>query len=230
MEVIVLAGGLGTRLASVVSDVPKPMAPVAGRPFLLYILDDLIDQGATRIVLAVCHMREVIMEAVGDSYRGVPVVYSIETTPLGTGGGIRRALELCREDRVNVVNGDSYFQVDLQKFQAVTVEHGWNLAIAVKEMKDYSRYGQVVVDADGFVTAFLEKQHCDAGYINGGIYCLNRTMLTAYPEAFSMERDCFPELVRQKEIGAVPFSGYFIDIGIPEDYEKAQSYFGGASL
>ena len=227
MEVIVLAGGLGTRLAGVVKDVPKPMAPVAGKPFLSYILDDLINQGATHIVLAVCHMREVIMEYVGYSYKGIAVDYSVETTPLGTGGGIRQALSFCHEAYVDVVNGDSYFQIDFQQFNQIAAAKGLQLSIAVKNMVDFSRYGQVVVDADGCVTAFLEKQYCAAGYINGGIYCLNRMLPKEYPEVFSMEQECFPVLVQRREIGAVAFDGYFIDIGIPKDYEEAQSYFGG---
>ena len=117
-EAIVLAGGFGTRLAHIVSDVPKPMAPVCGRPFLRFILDDLQKKGVERIILATGYKRECIEEFFGTHYRGMEIVYSPEDTPLGTGGAIKRALSLCREDWVAVLNGDTYFDVDFSTLDA----------------------------------------------------------------------------------------------------------------
>lgn len=226
MEVIILAGGFGTRLSSVVKDVPKPMAPIGDKPFLALLLDRFIRQGATHFVLAVCHKKEQIMDYFGDSYGGVPVDYSIEKTPLGTGGAIRQALKLCCQEWVTVVNGDSYFQVDLLDFQQIALDLGAPVCIAAKKMYDFSRYGQMIISDTGHVTAFLEKQPCAEGYINGGVYNVERTALEQYPEVFSMEEDCFPVLVKNRQVTAAVCDGYFIDIGIPEDYEKAQTYFG----
>ena len=179
MEAIVLAGGFGTRLAQVVKDVPKPMAPVAGKPFLQYVADDLINQGIDRIVFAVCYKKETIMDFFGDSYRDAAVLYSVETEPLLTGGAIRQSLELCREERVFVINGDTFFQVDLNAMRRTSRNTGKAVVIAVKEMRDFSRYGKVSVNDAMEVTAFHEKQYCAQGCINGGIYDIKRTALKA---------------------------------------------------
>ncbi len=225
MEAIVLAGGFGTRLSTVVQDVPKPMAPVAGRPFLEYILDDLVAHGITRIVLAVHYKKECIMEHFGDSYRNAEVLYSIEDTPLFTGGAVKKALELCQDSYVFVINGDTYFDVPLSDMALEAKKSGKPVTIAVKEMTNFSRYGRVAVDEHHLVTAFHEKEPCEIGYINGGIYYLSREVLTPYPQKFSMEVDCFPDLLRCGEIAAYESRGYFIDIGIPEDFYAAQDYF-----
>lgn len=226
MEAIVLAGGFGTRLAHVVSDVPKPMAPVAGKPFLEYILTDLVENGVSRIVLAVHHKKEIIMEHFGSDFCGVPVDYSVEEVPLKTGGAIKKALSLCKEERVLVINGDTFYQVPLNEMHTFAADRNVPVVIAVKEMTDFSRYGKVDVNENGLVTQFHEKEFCTRGYINGGIYDVARTALDAYPESFSIEEVCFPEMLKNDEIAAFPCDGYFIDIGIPEDYSKAQSDFG----
>lgn len=225
MEAIVLAGGFGTRLSTIVQDVPKPMAPVAGRPFLEYILDDLVAHGIARIVLAVHYKKECIMEHFGGSYRNAEVLYSIEDTPLFTGGAVKKALELCRDSYVFVINGDTYFDVALSDMALEAKKSGKPVTIAVKEMAHFSRYGRVAVDEHHIVTAFHEKEPCAIGYINGGIYYLSREILDPYPEKFSMEVDCFPALLRCSAIAAYESRGYFIDIGIPEDLYVAQDYF-----
>ena len=225
MEAIVLAGGFGTRLAHVVSDVPKPMAPVAGKPFLEYIMNDLVDCGVDHIVIAVHHKKETIMDHFGASFRGVSVEYSIEDTPLKTGGAIKKALAQCREDRVLVINGDTFYKVPLKEMHSFAAEKNVPIVIAVKEMTDFSRYGKVDVDGNDLVTQFHEKEFCERGYINGGIYCVERTALDTYPETFSIEESCFPELLKRGHIAAFRSNSYFIDIGIPEDFERAQADF-----
>ena len=227
MEAIILAGGFGTRLAQVVKDVPKPMAPVAGKPFLQYVADDLINQGVDQLVFAVCYKKECIMDYFGRKYRSTDVIYSVEAAPLLTGGAIRQALSLCRENRVFVVNGDTFFHVDLQALRRFSERSEKLITIAVREMWDFSRYGKVEVNENKEVTAFFEKQFCEHGYINGGIYDLQRISLNDCPLKFSMEDELFPSLLQSGQIGAFASDGLFIDIGIPEDYWRAQELFRG---
>lgn len=227
MEAIILAGGFGTRLAQVVKEVPKPMAPVAGRPFLQYVADDLIGQGVDRMLFAVCYKRETIMDFFGGNYRGVDIAYSVEREPLLTGGAIRQAVKDCREERVFVINGDTFFAVDLKAMRHFSEKTGKKVTIAVKGMQDFSRYGKVEINDAMEVTAFHEKQFCKQGYINGGVYDIKRAALADYPAKFSMETECFPELLKTREIAAFASDGMFIDIGIPEDYERAQTLFEG---
>lgn len=227
MEAIVLAGGFGTRLAQVVKDVPKPMADVAGRPFLAYIMENLIAQGINRIIMTVCYKKEYIMDYFGDAYKGVRIIYSVEETPLFTGGAIKKAIGLCGDDRVLIINGDTFFSVDLQRMRAFSRKKDTEVVIAVKELANFDRYGQVEMDERQIVTAFYEKAPCKKGWINGGIYDLKVDCLEEYPEIFSLENDCFPILLRDKQIYAYPSDGFFIDIGIPEDYYAAQHIFEG---
>ena len=226
MEAIVLAGGFGTRLRHVVSDVPKPMAPVAGRPFLRYVLNELTERGVDRIVLAVGYMREAIMEGFGDAYRGAKLIYSPEDTPLFTGGAVKKALELCLDDEVFVVNGDTLFEVDLAEMADFYREKNADFVMAVRPMHDFDRYGTVVMDQNGRIERFLEKRHMKEGLINGGIYLMKKEFLRNVPEeAFSLEKDVLERYVHKKRFYAFVSDGYFIDIGVPDDYKKAQYDF-----
>ncbi len=227
MEAVILAGGFGTRLAEVVKDVPKPMAPVAGRPFLEYILDELLRQGVNRTVLAVGYKKEAIINHFRQEYRGMQLLYSVEAMPLFTGGAIRQALSLCREERVFVINGDTYFQTNLTNMRNYSEKRLGHAVMAVKELRNFSRYGAVEFDTDGLAMAITEKAFCTHGYINGGVYDLPRQMLETYPERFSLENDCFPQILEKKVLSCYVSEGEFIDIGIPEDYYRAQTLFGG---
>lgn len=218
MEAIVLAGGFGTRLAHIISDVPKPMAPVCGRPFLRFILDDLQSKGIERVILAVGYLHDIIYNFFGNQYRGMEILYSLEDTPLFTGGAIKKALELCKEDRVLVVNGDTYFEADIQKMYAIEAP----LVMAVKRLKNFSRYGTVLVE-QGNITGFKEKQPCTEGLINGGIYLIRRNLLRNIAKTrFSFETEILEAYYKDISIVAIESEGYFIDIGIPEDYAIAQ--------
>ena len=221
MEVIVLAGGLGTRLRSVVHEIPKCLAPVAGKPFLGYLLDWLVSQGADHVVFSVGYLREQVIDYVQSQDWPFTYDFAIEETPLGTGGGIRLSLEKCRENQVFVVNGDTFFPVDLKAmpcFHAIT--------LALKPMKDFDRYGAVEVRRASAlqVIAFHEKAHCGEGLINGGVYAIdrNRLDLSSLPEKFSFEKEVLEPGAAIGEIGGWVSDAYFIDIGIPEDYQKAQ--------
>ena len=225
MEAIVLAGGLGTRLSSVVSEVPKPMAPVCGRPFLRYVLDELFSQGCESVVLAVGYLHEQISEYFGDVYKGMSIRYSIEDAPLGTGGAIRQALEMCSEEIVFVLHGDSFLEIDLRCLEDTLRAHpSAEAALAIKRMEQFDRYGSLEVE-DGIVQSFREKAYCDEGLINGGAYALRRRALASMPESFSMEQDYLERYVSRGVLAACETDGFFLDIGIPDDYERAQKEF-----
>lgn len=224
-EAIVLAGGFGTRLAHVVSDVCKPMAPVAGRPFLRFIMDQLAAAGFDRVVVADGYRREQIEGFFGPTYRGMSIDYSPEETPLLTGGAVKRALNSCQSDWVFVLNGDTWLDVDFSAMEAAACDapEGVSAVIAVKRMRDFERYGTVDVGADGNLTAFHEKRPCEEGLINAGVYLLRRDALNNMPEKFSLESDYFERVVGEGALRAVECPGGFIDIGVPEDYELAQT-------
>lgn len=227
MEAIVLAGGFGTRLAKVVKDVPKPMAPVCGRPFLEYVLGALSNEGVGHIVLAVGYKKECVIDWFGSSFSGIPIDYSIEENPLYTGGAIKQALRLCSEERVITINGDTFFPVRLQKMRRFAEEEHSPAVVAVKKMERFSRYGAVCFDSAQYVTSFQEKRFCEIGYINGGAYDIERSVLDCFPDVFSLENDCLPYLAEQRCLRAFCDGADFLDIGIPEDYELAQRMFHG---
>ncbi|MEA2080637.1 MAG: nucleotidyltransferase family protein [Pseudomonadota bacterium] len=228
MKAIVLAGGLGTRLARVTSELPKPMAPIGSRPFLEYLLDYLVEQGTEQAVLAVSHKWEVIRGYFGDTYRGMSLNYSLEEEPLGTGGAIRQALETIPDDEVIVLNGDTLFHLDLEAFAAAHHRGKVLLTIALKQVADCGRFGRVKISDNGVITEFLEKSTNGSGWINGGIYMLNRRLLVDFPMPvkFSFEQDLIEPNIACIRPVAFQSNAYFIDIGVPEDYERAQSEIG----
>ena len=220
MEAIILAGGKGTRLKSVVADVPKPMAPIAGRPFLCYLLDNLSDANFDRVILSVGYKREVIQKYFGSLYGKMRLEYYAEETPLGTGGAIKAALGRCNDDIVFVLNGDTLFQVDYAAMRRLHVAGQAPLTMAVKELTDFDRYGSLAIE-DGRITEFREKAFTERGFINGGIYLMARDLLHDAPEGnFSLEQDFL--MRRAVPMNAFLSEGYFLDIGIPEDYRRAQ--------
>lgn len=223
MEAIVLAGGFGTRLRQVLSDVPKPMAPINHQPFLRYVLDMLVAQGVDRIVIATGYMHEKIEEAFGASYRGAKLLYSQEDTPLLTGGAVKKALTLCTEESILIVNGDTFFEVNYQEMQKQMRVKNADFVIAVKHLQHFTRYGRLEFSSQGHVVKFIEKQPTDDGYINGGVYLMKRSFLNnELREAFSIEKDVMEIDTINRRIFAYPSEGYFLDIGVPEDYEHAQ--------
>jgi D-glycero-alpha-D-manno-heptose 1-phosphate guanylyltransferase len=220
MEVVILAGGFGTRLSHIVTDVSKPMAPINGEPFLKYLFEYLLKNGVTRIVLAVGYKSESIKDYFGDEYKGISIAYSTEDIPLGTGGAIKKAMEVCNEDDVFILNGDTYFGVNLAEMKAFHEMHSSKLTIAVKELSNFDRYGSVVIE-DDVIKEFVEKKPTEHGKINGGAYLLKKVIFDSISEvSFSFEK-----MVLEKgivNIYAYESEGYFTDIGVPEDYYKAQ--------
>lgn len=222
MEVIILAGGKGTRLQSLVSDVPKPMAPVNNRPFLEIILDSLVTQNVSTCVLSVGYKHHIIREYFGDFYKGITLKYAVEEAPLGTGGGIALAMQQCISENVFVINGDTYFPVPLESLKHMMEETSADIVIALKNMTDFDRYGSVELGKNNRVIRFIEKRKCADGYINGGIYLVkNDIFKTINKEIFSFENFLNEKIISLCIHGIL--SEYpFIDIGIPEDYHAAK--------
>jgi len=224
-EVVILAGGLGTRLRSEIgTNLPKPMAPVSGKPFLTYIMDRLAAAGAKRVLLAVGYHHEVIEAYFGTKYRSMEVVYSCEESPLGTGGAIRQAAEKAESEDFPVLNGDTLFDLDWAAFYAFHTEHKAPISVALREVEDTARYGSVETDG-AVLTAFREKaESTGRGLINGGVYAVNRAWLLQQklPEKFSFERDVLQAMVSQRLFCGKAFADYFVDMGIPADYQRAK--------
>ncbi|WP_238651029.1 nucleotidyltransferase family protein [Paenibacillus piscarius] len=225
MEAIILAGGFGTRLQTVVADVPKPMAPIAETPFLSYLLNYLYKYEVRRVILSTGYLSDKIYNYYGDSFKGnMELIYSVEQEPLGTGGGVLQALKHTTSDNCFIINGDTFFDVDLQKMMHQHNETIADMTIALKPMYDFDRYGTIELEQNR-VVAFQEKQPTDKGYINGGIYILNKDLLETFNlgPKFSLEADFLQKHYKVVDIRGFISSKYFIDIGIPEDYYRAQS-------
>ena len=227
-EAIILAGGRGTRLQNVVNDVPKSMAPVNGRPFLEYLLDYLDDNVFSHVVLSVGYMHEHIKDHFRNKYKSLDIEYAIENEPLGTGGAIKKSFDLIKDRRALVLNGDTMFRLNIERLSFFHQARGADISIVLREVKNVERYGSVIRDDEMRITGFNEKgtQHGE-GLINGGVYLINKSFFIKndFPEKFSIERDCFEKMVNSSSIYGIKCKQYFIDIGIPEDYQKAQNDF-----
>ncbi|MGB3077837.1 MAG: HAD-IIIA family hydrolase [Saprospiraceae bacterium] len=223
-EAIILAGGLGTRLQEAVPDLPKAMAPVAGHPFLTHVIRYLLAQGIERFIFSLGYKHEVIEEYLETEFPYLNYVIVLEQQPLGTGGAIKFALASSIERDVLIVNGDTLFSVDIDVLKEKHIQDQSECTIALKPMRHFDRYGVVETNDDGRVLRFIEKKFVEKGNINGGIYILNKVnfLKRTFPKVFSFEKDYLA-----KYVDTIPFYGivedkYFIDIGIPADFERAQ--------
>jgi len=230
-EAIILAGGLGTRLRSAVPDLPKCMAPVAGRPFLSYVIDSLRRQGVQRFVFSLGYLSEHIEQWLSEHYPTLDYTTVVEDEPLGTGGGILFALKATVSDQVLVANGDTLFTIDAGELAATHVETGAACTLALKRMHGFDRYGVVTLDGKR-IQGFEEKRFYEEGLINGGIYLVDKTQLLQrkLPQQFSFEKEFLEPAAQQGALSGVAFDGYFIDIGIPEDFARAQQELAAAPL
>lgn len=223
MEAVLLVGGLGTRLKSVVNDRPKPLADVCGRPFLEYLLLQLKRYGIAQIVMAVGYKGDMIQEYFGEGSRlGIHIEYSYEESQLGTAGAIKNALPYLSAEEFLVLNGDTFYEAAYGELISFYKESGVNMALVLRQVPDISRYGSVQVE-NHVVKGFNEKKTEQIpGTINGGIYLMKRSLLEYYvpqQQKYSLENEMIPAMLRNGEtIGAVVNEGYFIDIGVPEDY------------
>ena len=226
-ECVILVGGQGTRLRSVVQDIPKPMAGINGKPFLEYLLSFLNAQGCKRVVLSVGYKYEVIEQYFGNQYLNLKIDYAVEKEPLGTGGGIKNSLSFITQNDFFLLNGDSFFDVNLSQLSEFHTFNKSLVTLSVKEMHHVDRYGTLSIE-DGKIVSFNEKQPIEKGFINTGVYVVSKSVFEkAYipQEKFSFEKDILEENVSKLPFYAFQSDGYFIDIGIPEDYRKAQEDF-----
>lgn len=223
---LVLVGGLGTRLRPVLSDRPKPLAPVGDRPFVSRILDQLAAAGLREAVLCTGHLGDRVRETLGDRHGPLALRYSQEAAPLGTGGALRLAEPLTSGDTVLALNGDSYFGLPLAAYLDWHTRLGLDASLAIRRVEDSSRYGRVETDGEGRVTSFLEKtEGLGAGWINAGLYLFSREALRSLPEGrpLSLEREVLPSWVGH--LRSYPAEGPFLDIGTPESLEQASGFF-----
>jgi D-glycero-alpha-D-manno-heptose 1-phosphate guanylyltransferase len=226
VDAAILAGGFGTRLRSVVSDRPKVLAEVAGRPFITFLLDQLVTAGVRSVVLCTGYMADLVESTLGETYGPLKLHYSRETTPLGTGGAVRAAMPHLRSATVLVLNGDSYCQSDLTAFYAKHVERNAKASILLTHVPDAGRYGSVSTDTAGLVTEFAEKRpNAGPGWINAGFYLIERDLLAGIPEgqAVSIERDVFPQWIG-RGLNGVPIGQALLDIGTPESLAAATTF------
>ena len=228
MEVIILAGGFGTRLQSVVKNIPKPMAEINSKPFLEYLLQHLLKYGIKSIILSVGYQQDIIKNHFKNSYKDIPIKYSCEDKALGTGGAIKKALEVVDSttNRVFVVNGDTFFNLDLDELEKFNASLDSDITLSLKNMKNFDRYGSVEVDYN-IVKSFKEKKFYKEALINCGVYIIKKDIFKRVKTAdiFSFEEfleNCLEDI---KVSAYISNNSYFIDIGIPSDYKKAQIDF-----
>jgi D-glycero-alpha-D-manno-heptose 1-phosphate guanylyltransferase len=228
VEAIALVGGLGTRLRSMVPDVPKPLAPVGGRPFLAWVLDRLQASGVARTILATGHLAHMVEDAIGRDWKGMRIDYSVEDEPLGTGGAVAKALTLLEGREVHVLNGDTFLDYSLDALADRARSADALAGVALARVPDTARYGAMQLDGE-MVRGFSEKGRTGPGMINAGCYFLTEAALTRIPsgERFSFENDVLPDWVASGRVLGYADTDGFIDIGIAEDFIRAQSIFGG---
>ncbi len=226
---LLLAGGLGTRLRSVVSDRPKVLAEVAGRPFLAYILDQVQSAGIRHAVISTGYLAEQFAEVLGNHHGEVALEYVHEESPLGTGGAIKWAGGRVRTEHCVVMNGDSYVDADLGEYLAWHQAQANDASLLLVKVADASRYGTVALRDDGTVKDFLEKQPGGGpGLINAGVYALRTELFSQIPEGkCSLESAVLPEWLIRHRVAGRPVDAPFIDIGIPEDYQRSHEFMSG---
>jgi D-glycero-alpha-D-manno-heptose 1-phosphate guanylyltransferase len=222
-EAVILAGGLGTRLRGVIDDLPKSMAAISGQPFLTYLLEYLSMASFSKVVLATGYKHWEVRDRYGASYKGIKLMHSTEDEPLGTGGALLKASSLITSDYFFVFNGDTFFNAGIDGFEKSFNEARCDMSVALKPMKDFERYGSVTIEGERIIS-FNEKKFCSDGLINGGIYIVYTEWLKAVSpgEKFSLEKDLMEKRVATDRICGYISDSYFIDIGIPDDYERAK--------
>jgi NDP-sugar pyrophosphorylase family protein len=223
MQALILAGGAGTRLKSVLGELNKPMAPIAGRPFLEYLLLRLKKYEIDEVTLCVGYKADLIQSYFDTGERwGVRVSYSHETEFLGTAGALKLAEVYIHEEECFVMNGDSLFATDLNALLHYHRAKKARATLALAQVENTRRYGSVSLNEAGQIVSFIEKREsAEDGMINAGIYVFAREVFAMIPpgQPVSLEQDILPGLIGRSLYG-LPSSGYFVDIGLPADYAK----------
>ncbi len=222
-EAIILAGGLGTRLRSAVPDLPKCMAPVNNKPFIAYVIDHLKEQGIEKFILALGYKSEMIVDFIDQQYPSLHFEFVIEEEPLGTGGAIRLACNKTKSENVVATNGDTLFKVNLDKLSALHLQLQSDCTLSLKPMQNFERYGVVELNDHQSISSFKEKQFYENGLINGGLYAIHvqSFLQKKLAEKFSFEKDYLEKYFTEGKMYGSVQDEYFIDIGIPEDYSRA---------
>lgn len=233
MQAILLAGGLGTRLRSVVNDRPKPMALIENKPFMEYLVHELFKYGIDSLIFAVGYKGSMVEEYFGDGSKwGITISYAYEEELLGTAGAIKNASKFITEDSFFVLNADTFYQMDYRLLLEIKQKKQLQMALVLRKVPDISRYGEALIK-DSMLTGFNEKSiENRPGTINGGIYLMERSLLSEIPEGkVSLENEMIPKWMEEgKRLGGLVEEGYFIDIGIPEDYYKFQKDVEGGKI
>jgi len=226
---VLLAGGRGTRLESVSGGLPKPLMLVGGRPFIEHVLDNLVKAGCDHIVIAASYKWELLRDHLGSSYKGCALGWSIETQPLGTGGAIRQAFKLFDLAAAFVQNADTLFRVNLDALEKQHLASRATVTVGLREVPDVARFGEVVIDEGGRIVLFSEKGRHGRGLINGGVYLIDgHVWLDSQSlKAFSFERDFLQKRIETEALYGYQADGYFIDIGVPDDLERARRDLSG---
>lgn len=226
-EAVILAGGFGTRLRSVVGDLPKPMAPIQGQPFLSILLRQLTAAGIERVILSLGYRAHVIRDYFGPIFEGLPISYVIEDVPLGTGGAVKRCLKSATSETLLILNGDTYLEFDMDALTGEWGKHREPIIVA-RKVDDVGRFGSLDVRHDK-VIGFCEKGLSGPGLINAGAYVFPRALTDDFPsqDSFALEADYLMLAVKRRNFRCAVTNGKFIDIGIPEDYRRAQVELGG---
>lgn len=224
-EAIILAGGLGTRLRSAVPDLPKCMAPVLAKPFIGYLIDYYYQQGIQKFIFSLGYKHEVVEQYLTTQYGNHHIQFSVEHEPLGTGGAVKRACSLSTEKTVLVINGDTFFKIDLSRLAAFHHMCGAHCTLSLKPMTDVDRYSMIELEKDYSIHRIVQKQYFEKGLINGGAYALHvmEFLKKDLPDQFSFETDYLEKHTDTRRFYGYIFDEYFIDIGIPEDFERAQT-------
>ena len=223
-EAIILAGGLGTRLKTAVPDLPKALAPVAGRPFLFYVINYLRLHGINSFIFSLGYRADLIINYLKNEFPLLDYKIVIEDDPLGTGGAIKKSLNACKQDNIIIANGDTLFKVDLQSMFSFHIQKNSECTLALKYMANFDRYGVVELNEDSRIISFREKAHYENGWINGGLYIIHKSSFHAdqFPQKFSFEKEYLEDQYQNKPFYGFQSDGYFIDIGIPGDYQTAE--------
>ena len=223
MEALILVGGLGSRLGGLVKDCPKPLVKISGKPFLIWVLDYLSKQGISRVIMATGYMSEKIKKTIGDNWNGMSVNYVFEKELLGTGGAIKNALKHIKNNSFFILNGDTWLSLNYSQFMNEVIQFDCNVGIALAQTQNSNRYGQVKIE-NQYVTEFSEKKENLSNYINAGVYFVKNKEKLSFPSAsiFSFEKDMLVLLAKKEKIFGFTKTSNFIDIGVPEDYFRAE--------
>ncbi len=225
MQAIILAGGFGTRLQTVVKEVPKPLAPISGKPFLFWLITYLQQQGITDFIFSLGYLHQQVEDFLKEAFPDLKYNCVVETEPLGTGGAIKLCLNKVVNKDVMIVNGDTFFNLNIKDFIEFFQNTNSSCTIALTPMTNFDRYGSVTIDEKNIIHQFNEKKYCTQGFINTGILALDKYVFLEktehLPQNFSYEKHFLEPNISQIKVTGYIAAGYFIDIGIPEDYYKA---------